>query len=466
MSLEKNQNEGFSISFTKRCILMSKIALNTNLILVNSFDILPIVKLYIADSNQENFIYSKIKGVICFFMENEQLNKKEEALTENKEKKEQENAVEDNKNEESKNEENKDTSNNKNSNKNETEDTKKEIKYHLQIFDINNYSLLFDLELNESMIKEYKLLSDNFYYLTINNFCLGFKFFSIDDSKYFYEIISKRSEPDQNIIQQNKQSLLISVNDKNDISKTTNEIKKELKNKFNEISIKSTSSNSNNMHKINIFNFIPFHDLYQLLNNIEYDEDNHRFNFFIYKNQNLKLIKNLIEEYAQIKNSDAEFGYPIKIIFNDYTHIFDKDSYINILITNIISNINELKKINIYRREHMKKDESEIEQEKQELKRANSQYYSNPNSSNRSSLVENSSPSNLRNSAMLPNSIGQKKLGKDIKSNIDMRRSEAKRDLVGFKDVIEELPEEDNNESKKNSISEGWDEIKKSELNS
>ena len=57
----------------------------------------------------------------------------------------------------------------------------------------------------------------------------------------------------------------------------------------------------------------------------------------------------------------------------------------------------------------MKKDESEIEQEKQELKRANSQYYSNPNSSNRSSLVENSSPSNLRNSAMLPNSIGQKK---------------------------------------------------------
>ena len=152
MSLEKNQNEGFSISFTKRCILMSKIALNTNLILVNSFDILPIVKLYFADSNQENFIYSKIKGVICFFMENEQLNKKEEALTENKEKKEQENAVEDNKNEENKNEENKDTSNNKNSNKNETEDTKKEIKYHLQIFDINNYSLLFDLELNESMI--------------------------------------------------------------------------------------------------------------------------------------------------------------------------------------------------------------------------------------------------------------------------------------------------------------------------
>ena len=496
MSSEKKQNVSFNISFTKRCILMSKIALSKNLILLNSFDFFPLVKLYIADQNQENFIYSKIKGVICFFKENENLIKKEATSTINQEEEEQKTVAkdsensenfnnknkddeqkdsnnnkiekigdqkEDQKNKQEKTEKNNDSSNNNNDNKNEIENTKKEIIFHFQIFDINNYSLLFDLELNEQIIKDYKLLSDNLYYLCINDFCLGFKFFSADESKYFYEIISKRNEPDQNILQQNNQSLEISSNDQNDIKKTIKNIKNDLKNKFHDISVKKTSLKQNDIEKTKFFNFIPYNDLYKLLMNIEYDENNNRFNFFIYKNMNLKLIKNIIEEYAQIKNSDAEFGYPIKIIFNDYTHIFDKDSYINLLITNIISNINEIKRINIFRREHMKKDESEIEQEQQELKRANSQYYSN--NSNRSSLVTNTSPSNLRNSAMLPNSVSQSKLGKNVKSNIDMRRSEANRNLKDFKDVIEELPEEDNNEGKSLDKSDGWHNIDKNDLN-
>jgi len=59
------------INFTKRCILMSVIAQEKNMVLVNSFHKIPIVRLYTADSTFENFVYSKIKGAFCLFMSKE-----------------------------------------------------------------------------------------------------------------------------------------------------------------------------------------------------------------------------------------------------------------------------------------------------------------------------------------------------------------------------------------------------------
>ena len=44
---------------------MSIIAKEKNMILVNSFNNIPFVKLYTANSYNEIFIYSKIKGALC-----------------------------------------------------------------------------------------------------------------------------------------------------------------------------------------------------------------------------------------------------------------------------------------------------------------------------------------------------------------------------------------------------------------
>ena len=59
------------INFTKRCILIAAINKDKNLILINSFQQIPIVKLYTADTSFENFIYSKIKGAFCLLMSRE-----------------------------------------------------------------------------------------------------------------------------------------------------------------------------------------------------------------------------------------------------------------------------------------------------------------------------------------------------------------------------------------------------------
>lgn len=50
------------LNFTRKCILMSVLSQEKNLILVNSFTNIPIVKLYTTNSYYENFIYTKIYG--------------------------------------------------------------------------------------------------------------------------------------------------------------------------------------------------------------------------------------------------------------------------------------------------------------------------------------------------------------------------------------------------------------------
>ena len=69
--VDNSQNNINEINFTKRCILIAVISKDKNLILINSFNTIPIVKLYTADSSYENFIYSKIKGAFCIMMSRE-----------------------------------------------------------------------------------------------------------------------------------------------------------------------------------------------------------------------------------------------------------------------------------------------------------------------------------------------------------------------------------------------------------
>ena len=94
--IDNEQNSINEINFTKRCILMAVISKDKNLVLINSFHKIPIVKLYTADSSYENFIYSKIKGAFCLLMTKE-----------------------------------------------------KEAKYYFRIYSLKDYSLLFNMEIKK-----------------------------------------------------------------------------------------------------------------------------------------------------------------------------------------------------------------------------------------------------------------------------------------------------------------------------
>lgn len=410
MSQERKLNNNHLLSFTKKCILMSRIALNNELLLLNNFNNISIVKLYIGNSKQENFIYSKIKGILCLFKKNE--------ANSNKKQKQQETKA---------------------GASNETNDKN----YCLQIYDANNFSLSFELELNETLLKEYKHLENSFYYLNTFNYCFGFKFYSEEEAKIFYGMINNINQPNQTILNQNLESMKMASSNKLDkeIKKIKDEIKSQLSKQLKSLP-KDDKKNTNNP-KNNNLNFFLINDLSKLLNNIEFDEKNNRFNIFIYKNINKNLIKEIISEYSKIKNSDKEIGYPIKIIYNDYTHILNKNIYIEFLTSNVISNLNEFKIISIYRRKYLKKDENEIEKEMEELKKINSEYDSGNNKFRASDgLSNNNRTSNKLEKMKLKNT----KTIQPVRSN-------------NISDTIREEKEEDNDDKMNE-----WDEIKKEEL--
>ena len=97
-----NQKLNKELSYTQKCIILANIATDKKKILINLFENIPLVKLYTANLKQENFVYSKIKGALCFLVEEEN----------------------------------------------------KTVKYYLQIYDINYFSLVFNLQVNQNMIKD------------------------------------------------------------------------------------------------------------------------------------------------------------------------------------------------------------------------------------------------------------------------------------------------------------------------
>ena len=124
------------INFTKRCILIAAINKDKNLILINSFQQIPIVKLYTADTSFENFIYSKIKGAFCLLMSKE-----------------------------------KDIKNRK---------------YFFRIYSVKDYSLLFNMEVKKEYIQYITQYKQDFYFMELHSSFLGFKFLSNNSASIFF----------------------------------------------------------------------------------------------------------------------------------------------------------------------------------------------------------------------------------------------------------------------------------------
>ena len=312
------------INFTKRCILMTVISQEKNLVLINSFHKIPIVKLFTADSTFENFVYSKVKGAFCLFM--------------NKEK------------------------------------DIKNRKYYFRIYDLKNYSLSFNMEIKKEYIQYITQYKEDFYFMELRQSFLGFKFLSKESGRIFFLLLNE--DPKKEIIEQNEASMNIRHKDvSKTIIKVIDYIKMRLKYKF-ENSSAATSISSNykkkESHKKENFPIMIINDkkgeyfdnsiipeIELLINNIEVDETDSNVLLFTEKNLNLEECHKILKKYENNMDNTVRRrnmpNTPITIIDKDCISILNKQVYREILVKNVLNNIRTQKKLDIFRQEHKKR---------------------------------------------------------------------------------------------------------------
>ena len=363
---QSSQKINKELSYMKKCKILASIFSEKKTTLINSFDNIPIVKLYTADLTQENFVYSKIKGGLCFFIE---------------------------------------------------DGGDKKYKYYLQIYDLYTYSLVFNVQINQNIIGDLIKVNASFFCFSTKYYCLGFKFKSKDSMDKFLNIFNCSKEPDKQNIEMNNKAREFKCDNK-ELSKLLKNIHSDLEKKN-----KSLGKESNKKSEQDKNNLAKLDDIYNLVNSIEYDEMNNKFNIFIDKSFNPNIIKEYIDKYKITKNKNS---LSFRIIFNDYTHICNKKIYIDILTNNLMNNFNEAKRLIIFKREHKKRHKEDNE----ESRRVNSEF-----NIAKAPPTNNSANDKVRNSAITPKP--------KFNSTNELRRTNAVIDKNKKIGKIEEIPEED-----------------------
>lgn len=355
------------LSYTQKCIILANLVTDKKKVLINSFDNIPLVKLYTANLKQENFVYSKIKGALCLLYEEENKN----------------------------------------------------IIYYLQIYDINYFSLAFNLQVNQKMVKDLIKIEQNFFCLPTKFHFLGFKFNSKDSMEKFIKFFKCEEKIDKKALEINLKGRDFKCAYK-DIIKIIKDVKSDFEKKFK--AIDSVKDKIEKEKDKNIFQ--KFDELYYLINCVEYDEENKKFNVFIDKTFNPKIIQPYIDIYKKTKNKST---LNLRIIFDDYTHIYNKKIYVDLLINNLWNNFEETKRLIIFKREHKKRH---VKEDFEESKRINSDYYGTPSDNQ----------DKFRNSAIIPKPKFNNELKR--KSNIAGNKSFKTINSFNVIDSIKEKPEE------------------------
>ena len=302
---------------------MSVISQEKNIVLVNSFQKIPIVKLYMADSTFQNFIYSKIKGAFCLFMSKEK--------------------------------------------------DPKNRKYFLRVYNLKDYSLSFNMEIKKEHMQYITQYKDDFYFMELRQSYLGFQFLSKESGRVFFLLLNE--DPKKEVIDQNEGAINLKPKD---VSKTTNKvidyIKMRFKFKFENTSDATNAANYNNRKsakkketfppmiindkKGEFFETSNIPEIGLVINNIEIDDADSNIFLFTEKQLNfekcqkfLKKYENLLESTLYRRNSP---NVPITLIDRDCINILNKNIYIDIMIKNMINNISMQKRLDIFQQEHKK----------------------------------------------------------------------------------------------------------------
>ena len=328
---DNTENSINEINFTKRCILIAIISKDKNLVLINSFHKIPIVKLYTADSSYEYFIYSKIKGAFCILMTKE-----------------------------------KDIKNRK---------------YYFRIYSLKDYSILFNMEVKKEYMQYITQYKEDFYFMELRSSFLGFKFLSLNSARIFFLLLNE--DPKEEIIQQNEGAKNIKPKDiSKTLNKVTDYIKARMKYKFeiygninipksayiNSKRKDNSSSNKKGNFSSLIINDIKgeyldtsvIPDVEVLINNLEIDDINANCYLFTEEKLNLKKCQEIVKTYevntgANKYRRRSEPSVPITIIDKDCHTIANTDLYAEIMAKNIINNIRTQKRLEIFQKEHKKR---------------------------------------------------------------------------------------------------------------
>ena len=300
MSLsQKSNKKHHELSFTQKCIILANVQTEKDKNILTPFSFIPVVKLYTATPKQETFIYTKVKGGL-FLLED-------------------------------KNQENK--------------------KYYIRIYDSKDYSLRFNLEIDEQTKKNYVKIESNFYCFNLKMGCLGFLFSSSEEAEKFKNLFDAKTINQSTKIEYDQyNSFPLKDSDNAYLDVIDNMIEK-LGKKYQDITFgEEFIQEITQISEYLIFS--GFLELSQLLNNMEYDTQDQVFNLFIDKKFNQKLFNKIFRSYNH-------YYYPIRPISHDYLNIYNKSNYVDILVGHLINNFKEQVRMYKKRKDYNAKQKGE-----------------------------------------------------------------------------------------------------------
>jgi len=354
---KRNKKE---LSYIQKCILFANISTDKEKILISPFENIPLVKLYMANVNQSNFVYTNLRGPLCLFV-------KEERNTYN---------------------------------------------YFLQLYDINFYTLVFSLQITEKLLKELITIDPNFLCIPTKQYTLGFKFRSKESMDKFLKIFACPKTPDKSVMEMNMKSREFKCPYK-DILKAVKDWNFDKKLKALDANIFAKADKSRDR-----LIFYRFDEIYNLTKSIEFDEENKVFNVFIDRSFNPRIINTYIDVYKKSKNKNS---LVLRMIFDDYNHISNKNMYIDLLIGNLLNNFSEARKLIVHKKEHRKRHN---EEQFEEAKR--NELNMTKDSSASGTSLHKTKTKNRNSSLLIPSSAknaGGSKIGTMV--NKDKSRGEA-----------------------------------------
>jgi len=290
LNLKSNKKKN-ELSFTQKCILTSNVLYDTDKDLLNSLFSIPLVKLYTSSMRQETFSYTGIKGGLFLLQDAE----------------------------------------------------KEDKNLYIRIYDSDDYSLKFNLEISQDTKKNYMKIEPNFYCFNLRIGCIGFLFPSENEAKEFKKLFDENGEPHS--IDAYKQIKLFNLKDTDNMYlDVIDHLMTDLEKIYNYITYDKLYKQNNPIVQYLIFS--GFNDMSKLLNNTEFDYDDYIFNIFVDKKFPQKLFNNIFHNY------DKNYLYPIRPIYNDLLSIDNKSNYINLLVNHLVNNFKEQVYIHRKRKEH------------------------------------------------------------------------------------------------------------------
>lgn len=290
LNLKSNKKKN-ELSFTQKCILTSNVLYDTDKDLLNSLFSIPLVKLYTSNMRQETFSYTGIKGGLFLLQDAE----------------------------------------------------KEDKNLYIRIYDSEDYSLKFNLEISQDTKKNYINIEPNFYCFNLRIGCIGFLFPSENEAKEFKKLFDENGEPHS--IDAYKQIKLFNLKDTDNMYlDVIDHLMTDLEKIYNYITYDKLYKQNNPIVQYLIFS--GFNDMSKLLNNTEFDYDDYIFNIFVDKKFPQKLFNNIFHNY------DKNYLYPIRPIYNDLLSIDNKSNYINLLVNHLVNNFKEQVYIHRKRKEH------------------------------------------------------------------------------------------------------------------